>query len=233
MLMKSARVAKLSASLAIAMGLLVTGATASTLLAREATEPDAEHPSTWTIEDRIEKRLNPQENARRWEEFLAANAKASTADRTRIVIDGSQDPGLFLPVELVSHLLATGFAPDSESRQFWRRHYERRFGVPLPADFWALLEAHARDYLDSHQKARELATHIPSADPSDRESLLAEIDQLQDPQCQRLFKVYSRARSGWGELFDRFLYLGVAPGLRMSGAEATSLDLEYVAGGCQ
>jgi len=232
MLVESARAVRLGSSLAIGLGLLVLGVTASTVMAREATEPDAARPWAWSVEDRIEKRLNPQENARRWEEFLRANAEASAADKTRIVIDGSRDPGLFLPGDLIRQLLSAAFAPESESRTSWRRIYERRFGAPLPADFWTVLEAHARDYLEARHHARELASDLSSADSSERDRILAEIDLLQLPQCQRVLQIRSKAQAIWGELFDRFLYLGVAPGMRMTTTQSRT-EMEFVAAGCR
>jgi len=201
--------------------------------AEEDREINPSPPWSWSMEDRMAQRMNPQRNAERWTEYLAANAdRERSGNGTRILIDGSRDPGLFLPGELLNHLLSTAFAADIESRDAWRRQFESRLGKPLPEDFWADIEAEAQDYLEAEQRIREVAKGLSGADASERDRILAQIDVLQAPQCQSRRELLASYRSSLGAEFDRFLYVAVAPGLRMTSA-ATQQDLEFREGGCQ
>jgi hypothetical protein len=195
--------------------------------------------SEWTLEERIRHRLDPDcMRARR--ELAARDRKDRGYFRTSgdpaDFVYGSDTPDLFLPSELyamlVSNVLAAREARFADSQ---RSHYERRASsLALPDGFWKLVEEAAGQYLSSLRAERRLGAGLNEAGTNERLGILAEIADIQKPQCAERVEALERTRRTLPPgLFDRFLYVAVAPDVGSSAQLVTPESLRWREGGCQ
>jgi hypothetical protein len=152
-------------------------------------------------EERIAKRVNPAEREAR---------RARAMQNTRFIapgftpIDGSVEPELFLPVELVTRLVLNTSAPHERARELYRApiashgwNYEQ---------FWDVLHSAAGLYLSLMQQSGVLQQQTRGR---------ADLSQLEPQLCAVSVDLLATARKAFGqEEFDEFLYRSFAPPIR-------------------
>jgi hypothetical protein len=191
--------------------LLPTAGLVLVLLAQP--QPSVE-PPVWRIpnEKRVERRFDPAKRQARVDAARKANLKAEGPAQLRSssghdAIVGRDYPDLLLPFEVFRRLVRVGFSDDPGVRDGFRASVEpARRELGLPDEFWAKLEGITVRYRLSAQALQQ----TPSA--SSDEKLSAK--QSARGVCSARAKALAAARREFGEeTFNRFLYLGVAPGM--------------------
>jgi hypothetical protein len=177
----------------------------------------------WTLSERLNSRLNPDEIRRRAEVHRAEMSETSNGDRRAqsnaspeeiFVVDGTRNPELFLPYELMNALLR-GVGSDAAVRESIRKSYRSRieqFGWDA-SEFWSKMDISTAGYaalIDAEAAIQDQL--VERQTPSGRERLLAEQAALQRSICQRRAAILRAVRLAFdpGE-FDRFLYTEIAP----------------------
>ncbi len=184
--------------------------------------PDPDFSWEWTIEERLEERLDAEQIAAR-QEAHQRHAAAEPAEGERVqdpshyTIRGWEHPHLLLPHEVFQALM-TGFDPDPEirnkQRELLREPLEAR---GYEADlFWAQLESVSSRYAALRHRDE---------------------DATEEERCRAAFTALESARTLFGrDHFDRFLYEAVAPGMSFSistNAPDPSQRLRWIANGCR
>lgn len=150
----------------------------------------------WSVDQRLRVRFDPSDMEKR----LQAIDMVPAPERGANVVDGSKNPELLLPSELFRELLKQGFDENLDARTTFRDRLEPvASDLGIGPELWPTL--------------RELAAGLlPSAE---REKLTWE------ELCLSRFEAMAAARKAFGEKsFDRMLYEGVAPGLKISAMGA-------------
>jgi hypothetical protein len=195
---------------------LLTAVVGADIAAQSAAQPPlrqhalpgsgAKPPWLWSIEERIAKRVDPAERAARRARALA---KARHIAPGWSLIDGTAEPELFLPVELVTQLVMNTDAPDERWRETYRAAIESH-GWSFDR-FWEVIDSGAAPYLSLMQQA-VAQPGKPSGDV-DR----AELSRL---VCAASADLLEAAYEAFGtQAFDEFLYGNVAPRLRRATAD--------------
>jgi hypothetical protein len=171
----------------------------------KAKKPDFSKPWRWTIEDRLADRFDPAAIRDRQDAYVLRLTPAQrrymapepgesrSSEGARYIIDGSRNPELFLPSELIDGLLISGFDADQTRRGLSRGLY--RNGILAlglsEEEFWSLLSSTAER---SRSTARKSSTD---------EDVI---------QCRTLAATLDALRQRFGhERFDQFLYTTMAP----------------------
>jgi hypothetical protein len=160
----------------------------------------AKPPWLWTIEERISERVSPA--ARETRRGLALRQGRRFASEFAPV-DGSREPELFLPVELVTHLALSTGAGRERSRELYRREIIS-YGWEFDR-FWVELHSAAAPYLSLMEQSGVLQ----------RESRgRADLGHLKPAICATSADLLDTAYERFGrQEFDEFLYRSVAPGI--------------------
>lgn len=196
----------------------------------KAQKPDSSKPWLWTTEQRLAARFDPaaiRDRQEAYERRLTPAQQAYMAPQpgenlnsegARYIIDGSRNPELFLPSELVEGLLISGFDPDLTRRHLSRDLYREGIStLGLTEDeFWSLL-------LSIEDRSRTAA-----------EKSSADVDVV---QCRTLAGILDTFRKRFGhQRFDQFLYKTMAPHAVTSNvtnsATATKEELRQKELGC-
>jgi hypothetical protein len=147
-------------------------------------------PWSWTVEERLARRLNPRLLAERSREN-ARQLGDESADRPKFVIDGRENPELFLPTELMSFFLAD--ADDANGQAARTAYGDQLAGFEWEAvPFWHHVDDAAADYyrllkLDAQRRTSEIEREL----------------------CARRFDALVAMRRQYPR-FDEFLYTAVA-----------------------
>jgi hypothetical protein len=143
------------------------------------------------------------------------------------VIDGKQNPELFLSYELFDELMLMGFADDAATREAYRNSKEYyRKAQGLPSDLWSRLDE--LSVLYRMDRARDKTPR-----PAMRAVVEAESTKASD-LCRDRFEALSSAERAFGPAFRRFLYVAIAPDLFQVVLRQPDLArLLTVIGGCQ
>jgi hypothetical protein len=191
----------------------------------------------WTLEERIRHRVDP--DCRRARREVAAEERKDrgyvrTSGDPADFVYGSDTPELFLPSELYATLISNVVTSEGRFSEAMRSYYERRASsLDLPGAFWKLVEEAAGDYLSSVRAERRLAAGLNGAGTNERLAILAEIADIQKPQCAERIDALERTRRAFPPgSFDRFLYVAVAPGIGSSAQLVTTGSLRWREEGC-
>lgn len=142
------------------------------------------------------RRADPQQNAARRAAWIA-KGRPGIPDADDSIIEGSYDPSVLAPIELVLNTYPV-FNLERERQERFRRDWESRGARQLLGpDYWETLRTVFQRAIFLDNEARH--SRRPDEDPCS-----AEADALQ------------AGRARWGEAFDRFLYESVAPGVYFS-----------------
>ena len=160
----------------------------------------------WTTEERITKRVNPAEREARRARGLQTARRVAPGWTP---IDGSVEPELFLPVELVTRLVLNTEPPNDRMREVYRTAIA---GQGWKYDqFWAVLHAAGAPYLSLMQESGVLQRQTRGR---------ADLSQLQLQTCAASVDLLGTAYKTFGQQeFDEFLYRNVAPPIRTSIAD--------------
>lgn len=228
---------KAAQSMFLVVFLCAVGSTA------EAEEPEnASKKPAWqlTIDERLEARFDIDKMAERRE---AAEARAleqglPLPNPTRDLVIGSINPEVYMPWEIMNHLLDLGFEPHQEFRAMYRAEIDERLHeLGFEADLWSTLEVAAAQYLRQYQLQNTMMAGLEDA--AKRDEIVAKIKEVQHPMCAFRAAALEAAREMIGrETFDRILYQVVAPEMELSfsyelGYSEHERVLRFVEGGCR
>lgn len=171
--------------------------------------------AVWKIDlqQRAIRRADPVENARRHAAAVAKGRQAASSDVN--LIEGSYDPAILAPIELIAQIYPV-YNLEPEKRERFRREWKARGATELLGkDWWERLRvALARPIFLDHE-ARRIHTL-----PVEEQKALAAIKAARPPthhsddgECEAEAEALNAGRALWGETFDRFLYEVVAPGV--------------------
>lgn len=203
--------------------------------------PSAKPPWEWTDDERIRVRFDPASIRERAAAHAAAlpqhaNVQAQSAvarGSTQHILDGSRDPGLFLPAELLDVLLQ-GLDPNASFRTHARDALAKDIrGMGYTEnDFWNKLAQLSAPYRALTSRPKNLAIqHVKTPDGKTAKFLI-DVDR-----CVARHSLLQSARTTFGaEKFQRFLYTAVAPQVWRSDTTQwpdPAQELIFVAGGCR
>lgn len=177
--------------------------------------PQQKTAAEWTLEQRIARRLDPDDVRRRLavQPPRPAVAEGRSTAQPVFVIDGATDPELFLPWELMDHFLQMT-RPDRLSAMAVRAGYKSDLAIRGWDEerFWAAIDALSTEYFAALNAALD-GTHRLCG---------ARSDALQ------------AGRERYGDAFNEFLYATVAPKMTLQSAvPADAPTLRWVEGGCR
>jgi hypothetical protein len=197
----------------------------------------------WSDEERIRMRFDPASIRERATAHAAAlppyaHVQAQSAGApgaSQRVIDGSRDPGLFLPAELLDALLE-GLHSNASFRTHARDALARDIrGMGYSENgFWNKLEQLSAPYRALTSRPKNVAVKHVTTPDGKTASFLIDVDR-----CVARHNLLQSARIAFGpQAFQRFLYTAVAPQVWSSEGESAhgpdrAQELIFVAGGCR
>jgi hypothetical protein len=187
----------------------------------------------WSAEERLAARFDPASAAKR-----AVDSDIPDGERLWGRVSGATNPELFLPSELFISLM-DGLDSDPVFRATSRAVIRDRivaFGFNEEA-FWRELESATTVFLTHAHRRAGLLRHLDEMPPTQQAEVLSQARGMDADLCATRAVALTRARRQFGrEMFDRFLYTVVAPGLSVAAATPsadTPRQLMFVEGGCQ
>ena len=189
-------------------------------------------PWLWTDEERLAARFDEAANQERI--ATARSCRGNPAQcHGRFVFEGSRNPELLMPWELMVSLTGAFDDHDRQIQSGLRAAYiQRTTHLNLGPDFWDRLYAAGKPFFErwneQHRLARALTT---SADP---EAIHSQLALVKSTLCQLRAQAYAAAQLEFGkERFDRFLYEAVAVDSFGSSATADRALHLFVQKGCR
>lgn len=170
-------------------------------------------PWAWGAGERIRERYDPAHARARG---IAARERCGGNCADSIVVDGAKNPELLMPAELMDTLAGAYDTPDpavrANARQLWLR---RVSALNLPATFWTDLYAAGQPFFDASIQFQEITQQLQAPlSESDRERLSQRRNEISASICQLRARALASARKTFGrDVFDRFLYEAIAPGV--------------------
>ncbi len=170
----------------------------------------------WTVEERIAARTDLIQVSRRLNDahtdHVQTNAESGTrgaqvtGNRFADVIDGKQNPELFLPTELFENFMTLGFIGDT-----WRDVFDPELEANgLPADLWERLAKIDARFIDDLRYQDRLLTRGKGLAPGERGAINAQLAGFAVTLCRDNADALANARAEFGVAIDRFLYRVVA-----------------------
>ncbi len=208
----------------------------------------AKSPENWTLEERLSVRFHPvQIEKRRVERFgeeKAANGgmqiRGPGADLDQIEINGNKNPEVFLRWELFNNLIRSAFVDDPNTAAAFRRIISRRTEwISGRENFWEILEEISAEYIENTKQHGALGNELRLAGSEKAARIQAEVESAALRMCRSRVEALAQAQNRFGKWqFDRFLYEGIAPNLRIT--DFVEVDVDHliqskrsVAGGCK
>jgi hypothetical protein len=162
----------------------------------------------WSLSDRIAARTDPSlARVRAGQGRNGVRASAWTD-----VINGSRNPELFLPTELLDSLIRRGYLGEPAWREILAPDIA---DLGLPPNFWEELEIVAASYLDVMRKKHAIALRGRDH-PELRIEAKREIAKVAANLCRDRAAALRAARAHFGPAFEQLLYMSIAPGLVIS-----------------
>jgi len=206
------------------------------------TQQDGKKPSwEWSLDERVTARLNPTNMRARLRPSGAQALRQMPLQEgqypTTDYVDGSRNPELLLPWELFNSLLARAFSQNPQTQSVYRETLETRArAAGLRPDIWSTVESCATSFLQAKREEAELGARLPGTLGLQKQALLDQIAQIQEPQCGRRAAALACARAALGtSSFNRYLYEVVAPSVTVTsvGDKERQSHLLFAEGGCQ
>jgi hypothetical protein len=153
-------------------------------------------------------------------------------------LNGATHPEAIFPFELFDILLlnesasAPGFRDSGHDRM---NALLFASGVKDPEAWWSELDPILRPYAAPLRENHDVAARLQRADRTERVALDKQLADLRRAQCRSTAQGLMAAREHYGrEAFDRFLYMVVAPDLKLIKWVGDDLakELSYQARGC-
>jgi hypothetical protein len=168
-----------------------------------------------TLEERLERRNDPKDMLRR--AYVSARQSTATTGRSAtFVINGAEDPELFLPFELITMLVGD---LNRRTAADLRRLYDPELrAFHWDSDlFWSDLTASSKDYM-------RLNGEVTDSAPS---------EELSKRICSARADALNEMRRKYPK-FDDFLYAAEAPRHTIVSDDILSADwLRWLEGGCK
>jgi hypothetical protein len=200
----------------------------------------------WRMEphERARRRADPAENARRHAAAVANGRQAAPPDVN--LIEGSYDPTVLAPIELMTHIYPAYNLEPQRREKFRRDWHSRGAAELLGKDWWERLRVVFKRAIALDHEMRRI-----HALPPEEQKALAAVRHAEPPkeghnddgECEAEAEALNAGRAIWGEAFDRFLYEVVAPGVYywISSSDPVSLtqperwleEWEYREKGCR
>ena len=206
-------------------------------VAMAARGQDSPRPAwQWTDEERLAVRFDPESMRTRLRNAKAdGNVKGDAGERD--VVWGTRNPELFMPFEVYRYLVTTAFTAHGDARESFREGYlENAVELELGPDFWDRLEEAIRPDLQARDEIRTLAAKLADASEEQKAAISHEVEQTERLGCRAREQGLEAARREFGqEVFDRFLYVAVAPsmGLASVDSQVSADHVRYLSGGCR
>lgn len=204
----------------------------------------------WTDDERLAARFAPGRVAA----LLGPDGRSALARpgaaRFRDVVDGAQEPQLFLPLEVFGHFVLVLFRPGAPPASVMEQHqledlFARIDRAGLPAGFREVLARETAHYVGLQVKYQASTADLLARRPrrGDQEidtALQTGFRRASREHCQALYKALAGVHRSLGEpsfhTFLDFLYREVAPQMAVqyeSNEVSHEGELRVVAGGCQ
>lgn len=196
-------------------------------------------PEDWTLEERLERRFDPSQVVHRKQVEASKSGQENEAlvPDDMNVVDGAENPEIFLPWELFDRLLALGFSPDAGSRTVWRKIFQPTLeSLGFDATFWQTLEEVAQEPLRIRSRLHGLREQIKKEPQARQAELRAEMGKVGSGTCMERAAALSKAKEVFGaQRFQRLLYQGVAPHTKaVMPLDSSWMErLRWMEGGCQ
>lgn len=185
--------------------------------------------------ERMELRHDSRANVERRAAALAKGRQLPNADS--IVVDGSRDPELLTPWELMDLLSATYYLREHGRKQ--QRWIARGAKAYMGEDFVTRIRTVAAPWIDADAELRRIGERKLVADAEERAALQQQWAMVNRSICPLRAQALTALREEFGrENFDRFLYEAVAPDVfvvttRASSPEAAAELDRWVEDGCR
>jgi hypothetical protein len=206
-----------------------------------ADDPVRRSPWLWSTDERVSQRLNPAAIADRLRDHTdrrnSSELPISASTATSVfVIDGTRNPELFMPWELVERFLNMTNAGDPRGSRT-RLLFEpalREFGWNSNS-FWSQVDRLGTDYAGVRGEIAQIERDADSGTVMQRRQALAARDAAAPRLCFARAEALRRARAEFGvEAFDRFLYTVIAPKLVVySDDPLDAAELRMIESGCR
>jgi len=222
----------------VAVGILLLGLTASAQRApRNAWE--------WTLDERIAARTDAAAQRARVAEVIGSRdtnglkigSNASVADSPTFEdsLQGSRHPELLMPTEIFTIFMRSAYLHEDQVARDVREDAESKIvEANLPLELLRILELEATDFIDLQRQEDSLREAAMSA-KGDPTVLFTQIKDLDRAECPIRAAVIERMRTRLGgNVFERFLYEIVAPGVyKQYGTAPDAATLRSREEGCR
>jgi len=200
---------------------------------RSVSTPAADaQPWKLDLAARLERRFNPARRAAR----VSATSVGANSGESIDVINGATTPELLLPWELHRFIIGTAFSSDSRVAAGWRNLFARTApGLSLNEQFWASLESASSDYIRDQRQIAILSEKMRTATSTEARAVQNELATLESRQChERMLALRAAQKTFGGDMFDRVLYLAVAPHVQISAHDPIPAERHRaISGGCE
>lgn len=175
--------------------------------------PVAADEAAWNMDlrQRAIRRADPAQNAARRTASVARGRQAAPLHVN--VVEGSYDSAILAPIELIDQVISVYSLDRSRQERFRRDWAERGAANLLGKDFWDQLRTVLAPAIFLENDSRRFGA-LPAAEADAIMAARAAAQPYNDGgECRARAEALAKARTIWGEAFDRFLYEAVAPGV--------------------
>ena len=178
----------------------------------------------WDIAERVARRADPFQAAERRRE--AEHDGCRNGCGSGFIVDGKRNPELLMPHELMDTLAGAYDAPDPEVRRKARGIWmERVADLNLGDDFWDRLYVEGRPFFEAWAEYHRLTAEYQEASEGELERIEIRKSEQFKAICPLRAAALAAARKAFGrEVFDQFLYEGVARGMFVSHSGPMRLE---------
>ena len=170
---------------------------------------DARPAWAWSDEERFAALVDEAAAARRLQAHRSTGLENAGGRAAQPIdaIDGRRDPHLYFAWELFQRMVTGAYPDDVAAGLAYRESKEGvRKSLGLPDDLWERMEPMVAAYRAARQQERDeaLASAGVGQDAIAANAMAVEV-------CAQRHRALVEAQQTFGDRFDRFLYLGVAP----------------------
>ncbi|HKS25263.1 MAG TPA: hypothetical protein VJZ76_20880 [Thermoanaerobaculia bacterium] len=195
-------------------------------------DPNHRYAWEWTIEQRLAARNVAGDRKRRVDQLLATSSAKAKSPRPYDHLQGSIRPELLLPTEIVDIFIDVLAAGDERTAQARADAVQQAAYLDLPPEFFPAFEKALAGAIATRREQSRMARMYPPGKVVSAK-VAARIAGLNQDACRGSWKGIETARAAYGNDFDRFLYVAIAPKVRKTYmVPVTSETLRDQARGC-
>ncbi|MDQ3282181.1 MAG: hypothetical protein M3Q69_12300 [Acidobacteriota bacterium] len=162
---------------------------------------------------------------------------APGADPTKYTeIHGRRHPELLMPTEILSIFVMTAYsqAEDEVARAAREDAARKAHDLGLPDDFMKTFEYQCRPFIEAQMREFHVMDRI-QAERGDVRELWKELQAVREEECPLRVAALDALRGIYGERFDEFLYVAIAPNAFTTGGnpKTYSDELRRKEAGCR